>query len=161
MEICNLEIREMVALAKVSFKKTQSVTYEQYKLFNRHQKTGERLESFHAALTVQAAMSVLGTVEDEIVRDLFISKTRNADLQDTLIFETLSPDEVLKRALKFTEGSTESTEIEQTNSTSVPNSNATTASASQFAGSQIKIKQEPVIAVGKRNQNSRSTNRDH
>ena len=28
-------IREMVALAKVSFDKTQSVTYERYKLFNR------------------------------------------------------------------------------------------------------------------------------
>ena len=31
-EVSKLEFREMVALAKVSFDKTQSVTYEPYKL---------------------------------------------------------------------------------------------------------------------------------
>ena len=70
----------------------QSVTYERYKLFNRHQETEESLESFHSALTAQAARSDLGTIDDEFVRDLFISKTRNAELQDTLIIETLLPD---------------------------------------------------------------------
>ena len=70
-EVSKLEFREMVALAKVSFDKTQSVTYERYKLFNRAQ------ETFHAALTAQAAKvgkAELGTLEDELVRDLFVSK---------------------------------------------------------------------------------------
>ena len=76
-EVSKLEFREMIALANVSFDKTQSVTYERYKLFNRAQETGETLEAFHAALTAQAAKvgkAELGTLEDELVRDLFVSK---------------------------------------------------------------------------------------
>ena len=99
--VSKLEFREMVALAKISFDKTQSVTYERYKLFKRAQETGETLEAFHAALNAQAAKAELGTLEDELVRDFFISKMKNVVLQDTLTFETFSPQEVLKRALKF------------------------------------------------------------
>ena len=51
------------------------------------QESGESLESFHAALTAQAVRSELGTLESEIVRDLFVSK-KNMTLQDTLTFET-------------------------------------------------------------------------
>ena len=68
----------MVALAKIAFDKTQSVTYERYKLFNRAQETGETLEAFHAALTAQAATAELGTLE--LVRGLFISKMKNVVL---------------------------------------------------------------------------------
>ena len=74
VEISKLEFKEMVRLAKVNFEKCQSITYERYKLFNRSQEMGESLESFHAALTAQAAKSALDTLEDELVRDLFISK---------------------------------------------------------------------------------------
>ena len=78
-----------------------SITYERYKLFNRSQEVGEALDAFHAALTARAAKSALDTLEDELVRDLFISKMRSPPLQDTFTFETLLPDGVLKRALKF------------------------------------------------------------
>ena len=37
VEVSKLEFREIVALSKASFDKTQSVTYERYKLFNRAQ----------------------------------------------------------------------------------------------------------------------------
>ena len=40
VEVSKLEFRKMVALAKISFDKTQCVTYERYKLFNRAQETG-------------------------------------------------------------------------------------------------------------------------
>ena len=35
MEVFKLEFHELVRLAKTSFEKTQSVTYERYKLFIR------------------------------------------------------------------------------------------------------------------------------
>ena len=73
-ENSKLEIREMIELAKISFEKTQSVTIERYKLFNSSHEAGETLEAFHAALTAQAARAELGTLESELVRDLFISK---------------------------------------------------------------------------------------
>ena len=82
-------------LAKISFEKKQSVTSERYKLFNRSQEAGERLEAFHAALIAQAARAELGTLRNELVRDLIISKMKNTVLQDTLTFETFTPDKVL------------------------------------------------------------------
>ena len=82
-EISKMTFREITELAEVSFQKVKCVTYERYKLFTRMQESGESLESFHAALTAQAARSELGTLENEIVRDLFISKMKNMTLQDT------------------------------------------------------------------------------
>ena len=101
IEISKIEFREMVRLAKVSFEKTRNITYERYILFTRTQESGETLESFDAALTAQAATAELGGLEEELVRDLFISRMKNTVLQDTLTFETFTPDEVLKRAIKF------------------------------------------------------------
>ena len=142
VEVSKLELRQMVALAKTSFDKSQSVTYERYKLFNRSQEIGESLEAFHAALTAQAARAELGTLEDELVRDLFISKMKNVVLQDTLTFETFSPEEVLKRALKF-EQSKQTTQTFQ-------KTNETTASTAQVNGT-MKIKQEPIMSIGNKN----------
>ena len=65
------------------------------------QQQGETLEAFHAALTAQAARSELRNLEDETVRNLFISKISNMTLQDTLPFEILAPEEVFKRAKNF------------------------------------------------------------
>ena len=133
----------MARLAKETFEKCQRITYERYKLFNRSQETGESLEAFHAALTAQAAKSALETSEDELVIDLFISKMRSPALQDTLTFETLPTDEVLKRAIKFDQ-SKQSTQAFQ-------KSTQGTAQPITQSSSQIKIKQEPILAVRNRN----------
>ena len=91
-----------MAQAKASVEKTRNITCERYRLFTRAQETGETLESFHAALTAQAATAELGGLEEELVRHLFISRMKKKTvLQDTLTFETLTPGEVLKRAIKF------------------------------------------------------------
>ena len=68
-------------------------------------------------------------------------------MQDTLTFETLPPDEVLKRAIKF-EQSKQSTQAFQ-------KSTLGTAQAVTHSSSQIKIKLEPIMAVGNRNQNNK------
>ena len=82
MEVSKLGFRELVRLTKVSFVKTQSVTYERYKLFNISQELEETLEAFDTALTAQEAKMKLGTLEEELVRDVFISL-----IQDTLTFK--------------------------------------------------------------------------
>ena len=91
-EVSKLGFQE---IAKISFEKTKCITYESYKLFTRSHETNETLESFHAALTAQAAKAELGGLEEALVRDLFISRMGNVVLQDTLTFETFSPEEVL------------------------------------------------------------------
>ena len=72
---------------------------------------------------------------------------RNVVFQDTLTFETFSPGKVLKRAIKF-EQSRETTQAFQKSSTSTNNSGL-------FSNSQMKIKQEPVMAIGNKGYNPR------
>ena len=110
------------------------------------------MEAFHAALTAQPARAELGTLENELVRDLFISKMKNAALQDTLTFQTFTPDEVLKRALKF-EQSKQTTQAFQ-------KSNTIAAGASQIHGTTMKIKPEPIMIVGNKSTNSLRQPRD-
>ena len=110
------------------------------------------MEAFHTALTAQAATSALDTLEDELVRDLFIFKMRSPALQDSLTFETLPPDEVLKRALKFEQSKQTTQAFQKTNMT-------TASTISQF-GSRIKIKQEPKLAVRNRGQANKRYKRD-
>ena len=139
-EISKMTFREITELAEVSFQKVKCVTYERYKLFTRMQESGESLESFHAALTAQTVRSELGTLENEIVRDLFISKMKNMTLQDTLTFETLDPEEVLKRAIKFEHSKLTTMAFQKTNA-------AVTGGSSNNYTSGVRIKQEPVMAV--------------
>ena len=48
----------------------KGVTYQKYKIFTRMQEQGE----VNAELTAQAAKLEMGTLENEIVRNLLISK---------------------------------------------------------------------------------------
>ena len=68
---------------------------------------------------------------------------KNTVLQDTLIYETFTPDEVLK--------------FEQSKQTKqfFQKLNATTADAGQLNGAQIKIKKEPILAIGNKGPNKR------
>ena len=122
------------------------------RLFTRAQETGETLESFHAGLTAQAATAELGGLEEELVRDLYISRTKNTALQDTLTFETFTPDEVLKRAIKF-EQSKQTTQAFQ-------KSGNGSRGVDQLRETQIKIKQEPIMAVGNKSSNYRRQNKN-
>ena len=103
------------------------------------QESEESLEAFHA-LTAQAARSELGTLESEIVRDLFISKMKNMKLQVTLTFDTLDPEEVLKRAIKFEHSKLTTMAFQKTNA-------AATGGTINNYTSGVSIKQEPVMAV--------------
>ena len=71
-------------------------------------------------------------------------------MQDTLTFGTLPPDEVLKRALKF----------EQSKQTIQAFQKLTlgTAQTVSQSNSQIKIKQQPILAGGNRNQPNKRFN---
>ena len=98
VEISKMSFKEISELASTSFQKVKCVTFEKYKLSTRMQEPGETLEALQAEITAQAARS---EIENEIVRDLFISKMKNRALQDTPTFETLEPEQVPKRVTKF------------------------------------------------------------
>ena len=70
---------------------------------------------------------------------------KNTALQDTLTFETFTPDEVLKQAIKF-EQSKQTTQAFQ-------KSVVGSSRGRKLFEPQTKIKQEPIMAVGSKNQN--------
>ena len=104
------------------------------------QETGESLDAFHAALTAQAARSELGTMKSDIVHELFISKMKKMTLQDTLTFETLDPEELLKRAIKSEHSKLSTLIFQKTNA-------AATVGTGNNYNSGMRRKQEQVMAV--------------
>ena len=131
-----ISVKEIIELASILFQKLKCVTYERYKFSTRMQEQGATLETFHATLAAQAARSDLGTLEDEIVRDLFISEMKNMTLQDTLTFETLAPEEVIREAYKLKHSKI-----------------TTMAFQKKVAG--MKFKKEPVMTVRTSNGSAR------
>ena len=65
---------------------------------------------------------------------------KNKTLQDTLTFETLDAEEVLKRAIKFEHCKLTTLAFQKTNA-------ALTVGTSNNYNSGVRIKQEPVMAV--------------
>ena len=65
---------------------------------------------------------------------------KNMRLQDTLTFETLDPEEVLKRAIKFEHSKLTTMAFQKTNAV------ATVGTGNNY-NSGVRIKQEPVMAV--------------
>ena len=77
---------------------------------------------------------------------------RNVVLQDTLTFEMFTTEEVLKRAIKFEQ-------IKQTTQ-AFQKSLTSTTSTGLFLNTQIKIKQELIMAIGNKGYNPRRQVRD-
>ena len=64
------------------------------------------MEHFHAALSEQAAKCSLGTLEEELIKDLFVAKMNDADLQRKFIMKKTEPKKVLEEIVLFERGTT-------------------------------------------------------
>ena len=97
-KIHEMTFRELKKMLDDTFKEEKNVIYERMLLFNRTQKSGESLEGFHAALTEQASKCNLGTLESELIRDIFIARmTGNEDLKFKFIAEKTDHRRYLKK----------------------------------------------------------------
>ena len=132
--------REFMKLLDKAFKEEKNTIYERMLLFCRSQKNNESLESFHAALTEQASKCELGTLEEELVRDLFIAKMKEDDLKTKFIMEKTSCKKVLEEVILFERGTSAT---ETFNSMTYPS-----------------VKQEPTFAIGSRGKFNRGRGRD-
>ena len=87
LEIQNTTLKNLVTMLEATFKTEENTIYERFILFTRTQKQHESLELFYGVLTEQAAKCSLGTLEKELVRDLFIARNNNAELQKKFLIE--------------------------------------------------------------------------
>ncbi len=64
----------------------------------------ESIEQFHSALTGLAAECDFGALEQQIVRDLLVTRVNAPELQRKFCVELTSPDDVLRQALAWEHG---------------------------------------------------------
>ena len=106
VEIHKITFRDFVKNLNEIFDAEVNTTYERLLLFTRNMKQGETMEHFHAALSEQAAKCNLGTLEEELIKDLFVAKMNDADLQRKFIMKKTEPKKVLEEIVLFERGTT-------------------------------------------------------
>ena len=132
--------REFVQTCVYAFKVEVNVTMERIKLYNSwDMEANESFLSFHWRLSAQAARCNWTEQEERsVVRELFIGRIRDPDVQSTLIHKNPDAAGTLKLALEVEKGTSTSLEFQKV----LPlNKNG----SSSF--SLPKIKQEPPFSV--------------
>ena len=89
----------MIDALETEFKKERNVTYVTNQLLSRKQFINESLEQFHSVLSGLAARCNFGTLEDRILKDVFIVNMNNREAQKELCRSTKTPEEVYRIAL--------------------------------------------------------------
>ena len=114
LDMENETVRSLVAKLDALFKLEVNTTYERLLLFSRNQKSGESLESYHNALSELAKTCSLGTLKNELVKDLLVAKMQNKEVQMKFIREKTTPEEVLKYIILFERGTLSSNTMQKT-----------------------------------------------
>ena len=114
------------------FKEEKNVTYERLKLFSREIKQNESLEYFHNALQDLAKTCELKDLKASLVKDLFIAKINNKELQMKFCREKTTPEEVLKYFILYERGTQASNNFQQ------------------ITKNNVQIKQEPTFSIQSR-----------
>ena len=139
----------MIGVLETEFKKERNETYETFQLLSRKQFINENLEQFHSVLSGLAARCNFWTLEDRILRDVFIVNMINREAQKELCRSTKTPEEVYRIALSYERGNKYATSYVATGPVG--------AQGSSSGGGGIQIKSEPVgtIRGGYRNNRAR------
>ena len=149
LDLSAIRYPRMLDALETEFKKERKETYETYQLLSRKQFINESLEQFHSVLSGLAARCNFGTLEDRILRDVFIVNMNNRDAQKELCRSTKTPEEVYRIALSYERGNKYASSYVATGSVG--------AQGSTSGGGGIQIKSEPVgiIRGGYRNNRAR------
>ena len=109
----------------------------------------KHMKQFHSVLSGLAARCNFGTLEDRILRDVFIVNMNNRDAQKELCRSTKTPEEVYRIALSYERGNKYASSYVATGPVGAPGSSS--------GGGGIQIKSEPVgiIRGGYRNNRAR------
>ena len=136
LDLSTIRYPRMIDALETEFKKERNETYETYQLLSRKQFINESLEQFHSVLSGLAARCNFGTLEDRILRDVFIVNMNNRDAQKELCRSTKTPEEVYRIALSYERGNKYASSYVATGSL--------WAQGSTSGGGGIQIKSEPV-----------------
>ena len=149
LDLSTIRYPRMIDSLETEFKKERNETYETYQLLSRKQLINESLEQFHSVLSGLAARCNFGTLEDRILRDVFIVNMNNREAQKELCRSTKTSEEIYRIALSY--------ERRNKYASSYVVTGPLGAKGSTSGGGGIQIKSEPVgiIRGGYRNNRAR------
>ena len=85
VKLAETPFRDLYTNLETTFKLEKNLTYERFILFTREQKSNERLTDYHAVLTEQATRCQLGSLEKELVKDLFIARMNSKEYKRNFV----------------------------------------------------------------------------
>ena len=150
IEIATESVKTLVEKLDALFKLEKNITYERVLLFSRSQRNGESLELFHNALSELAKTCDLGTLEESLVKDLFVAKMSNKELQVKFCKDKTSPEDVLKEIILHERGTRVSNTFQ---------SKSYQHSSHQDPKISYQIKEEPTFAIDRQFKGKNSGNR--
>ena len=86
---------------ELTFIRPRNVTFDRYLLLTRRQQKGETMEQFHSALRSRAESCQLGSLEDDLLRDIFTANMTDPEIQKELLKVTLDPEKALELAISI------------------------------------------------------------
>ena len=104
IKVAELTFGELWAQLDDVFLIKRNRTVDRVAFFSRRQTADETMEHFHATLTAMAAKCYLKDLEQELIRDLFITNIRDLDLQRKFFSKEYDPAKVLEIALAWERG---------------------------------------------------------
>ena len=104
LDLSTVRYPRMIDVLETEFKKERNETYETFQLLSRKQFINESLEQFHSVLSGLAARCNFRTLEDRILRDVFIVNMNNPEEKKELRRSTKTPEEVYRIALSYERG---------------------------------------------------------
>ena len=97
MERCTTN--EIVYELTLTFTRPRNTTFDRFKCFKAMQQPNESLETFYSRLRELSAHCSFEKLEDDLIRNIFISNMKKSNIQMELLSETRTPQQALSYAV--------------------------------------------------------------
>ena len=90
---------ELVHELSRTFTRPRNLTFDRFQFFRAMQQSNESLETFYSRLREFGSHAKLEQLEEDLVKDLFISNMHGSNIQEELLSEVRTPQQVLNSAI--------------------------------------------------------------
>ena len=102
---------ELVHELALTFTRPRNLTFDRFQFFRALQRSNETLEKFYSRLRELGLHAKLDHLEEDLVKDLFISNMHSSNTQMELLSEVRTPQQVLNYAINRERGQANQQEI--------------------------------------------------
>ena len=105
--IYDLTTLKLWVMMEIAFIRPRNITFDRYVFFSRKQKKGIMVEKFYSILKQLAENCDFENREEVIIKDIFITKILDDDIQRELLRDTVEPERALSIAVNMDNGPSE------------------------------------------------------